>query len=320
MRTALIAPAVVAISALALTACGSSSPTYYVGADRTAVARIEWSPPQHGHAIGTITDDTLTGDAPSGSVDVQTVAVTVTFHGATVTFAGAGLYALAGESLTGELNDGMLRITAPDASGYLESAVLRPATPAAYDSDLANLRRQVRRDDRIAALRQARRKTAAQLATDQQQVSSDESNLAAAASQISGDLAQLGTDLQQATTDMQTLSTDAASGCSNASTVTSDDYTVNNDGSAVGNDAMTLTNDISTTQSDVSQLQSDGQALQKAGGVLRGDPNVAISQAQSAISRAVSQADADIDTMNQYMQQAYKTASSLAGSACAGAS
>jgi hypothetical protein len=317
IRPALLVAAA-GIGALALTACGSSGSAYYVGSTGSAVARIEWSAPQSGRASGTITDDTLTGTAPRRSIDVQTVPVTVTFRGSTVMFAGAGLYALGDASLRGTLSGGNLRMQAPDASGYLESAVLRPGTAAGYDFDLATLKEHVRQADDVSGHRTARQHTTAQLATDQQDVSNDESTLASAVSQLSTDVAQIGTDLQQGGTDLQTLNADTASGCTNSSAVTQDDDTVNNDGSAVGIDATTITGDISSVQSAVSQLQTDDQAVQKDGGVPQGDPAGVISQAQSAITTAVSQANADIASMNGYMQQAYNTANSLATSSCPG--
>lgn len=319
MRPAVVLPGAVAVILVALAGCGSSGPGYYVGADSTAVARIQWSAPQSGQASGTITDDALTGTASRRSVDVQTVPVTVTFHGSTVIITGAGLYALAATSLTGTLTGGMLRMRAPDASGYLRSAVLTPGTPAVYDSDLATLKQRVRHDDELAAPRKVGHHTTAQLATDQAAVTNDESTLASAVSQLSSDVAQIGTDTQQGNTDLLSLDSDAALGCTNAAAVTQDDSTVNNDGSTVGIDAMTITNDVSTLQSDVSQLQSDDQAVQKDGGVPDGDPAGAISQAQSAISTAVSQANADIGAINEYMQHAYTAANDLATSACPGA-
>jgi hypothetical protein len=304
--------------------CGArSGPTYYVGTDGSAVALIRWSAPHTGRATGSITADTLSGSAPSETVEVQTAPVAVRVNGRDVSFTGSQINALTGSRITGTLSDGTLRITAPGASGYLESAVLRPGTPAVYQADLAKLRRRASHNNTAARQRTpSRRHNAAQVTTDQQQVASDVSTLQTDAAALTSDVSQMQTDMQQTSTDLSQLQSDAASGpgsaCENVATVDTDASTVDGDGTTVGDDATTVTGDISTVQADISQLTGDLETLQKAGGSATGDPSpqTVISQAQTAISTGLTQANSYISTVNGYLEQAYTTASTLSAGSC----
>ncbi|MGB6455868.1 MAG: hypothetical protein WBH47_15440 [Streptosporangiaceae bacterium] len=325
-----ILPIVAAAGAVLAAGCGGSRSTYYVGTNGTAVALITWSAPQSGRASGTITAATLSGTAPTQKVNAQTVPVTVRLNGSDVSFNGSRLAALAGPMVTGTMRGGRLTITAPDASGYLESAVLRSATSAVYGSDLAKLRQRVSRDNTAAKRTQSPTPTpthqqlAGQVTTDQQQVASDVSSLQTDTSAVSSDLTQMDTDVQQTSTDLAQLNSDAAGGqgpsCENVATVDDDATTVDDDGSTVGDDSSTITADVGTVQSDISQLTGDLATLHKDGGSPVGDPSpqTVISQAQAAISNAVSQANSYIGTVNGYLKQAYTTANNLAGSNCGG--
>jgi hypothetical protein len=323
----LVLPIVMASAALLAAGCGGSRPTYYVGSDGSTVALIKWSGAQSGRASGTIVADSLSGTAPTQTVDVQTVPVSVRINGSAVSFTGNGLSALGGATISGSLSGGTLRISAPGATGYLESAVLRPVTAAVYNADLAELRRHASRDNTAAKRqqpRQQRQQQSAQVATDQQQVISDVSTLQADSDALTSDVSQMSTDVLQVSTDLGLLKSDAANGqgdsCDNVATVDTDATTVDTDGTTVGDDATTITSDVSTVQSDINQLTSDLATLQKDGGAPVGNlsPQTAITQAQAAVSSAVSQANSYISTVNGYLQQAYTTANDLAGSNCGG--
>jgi hypothetical protein len=320
-----ILPIVAASAALLAVGCGSNRPTYYVGADGDALALITWSAQQDGRATGTITDDTLSGAAPRETVTVQTVRVTVRVDGSDVIFNGAGMYALGAAAITGRLRGGRLNIRALGASGYLQSAVLRAATPALYDSDLAKLRQKVSRANAAARLAQVRRQgSSSQVTTDQQQVSSDVGTLQNDAGTLSSDVTQMSTDMQQVKADLAQLQSDAANGqgasCENVSTVDTDASTVDGDGTTVGTDATTVTDDIDTVQGDISQLTGDLETLAKAGGSAVGDPSpqAAILRAQADINDSVTQANSYITAVNGYLKQAYTTANNLAASNCGG--
>jgi outer membrane murein-binding lipoprotein Lpp len=318
-----ILPIVMAAAAMLVAGCDSSRPAYYVGTDNTAAVLITWSAQQNGHAQGSITDDTLSGTAPSEIVQVQTVPVTVRFNGTDVSFDGSRIYALGTATISGTLSGGRLTITAPDASGYLESVVLRSGTPAVYNSDLARLRQRVSHADTTAKRSDTRRPNSAQIATDEQQVSSDISTLQSDVGALSSDVTEMSQDAQQVSTDLAQLQSDAANGagpsCDNVSTVENDAATVDGDGSIVGADSTNVRSDISTVQGDISQLTSDVKSLLKAGGTATGNPSpqTVISQAQAAISTALTQANSYINTVNGYLQQAYTTANNLAGGSCA---
>jgi outer membrane murein-binding lipoprotein Lpp len=309
---------------LLVAGCDSSRPAYFVGADGSTVALIKWSASQAGRATGSLTEDTLSGTAPAQTVNVQSVPVTVTRKGSDVFFAGTGLDALAGATIMGRLSGGTLRITARDTSGYLKSAVFRSATSAAYNSDVASLRRHASRDNAAAKRVQPRQQNSAAITSDQQQVSSDVSTLQADAATLTSDMSQMSTDAQQVSTDLVQLKSDAANGqgqsCDNVATVDSDASTVDADGTTVGNDSTTVTSDVSTVQSDISQLNTDLATLAKDGGSAVGgqSPLTVISQEQAGITGAVSQANSYITTVNGYLQQAYTTANDLAGSNCGG--
>jgi hypothetical protein len=321
-----ILPFVTASAALLAVGCSSNKPTYFVGMDGGSVALITWSAQQNGRANGTITDDSLSGSAPGESVTVQTVRVTVRFDGSRVSFGGNGIYELGGATITGTMSGGRLSLRAPGASGYLESAVLRSATPALYNSDLAKLRLKVT-DANTAAKRtrvRTQQPSSAQFTTDQDQVSSDVTTLQTDASTLTSDVTQMSTDEQQVSTDLAQLKSDAANGqgasCENVSTVESDAATVDGDGTTVEDDGTTVTQAIDTVQGDISQLTGDLETLAKAGGSPVGDPSpqAAILQAQTAINDAVTQANSYINTVNGYLQQAFTTTNNLAGSTCGG--
>jgi chromosome segregation ATPase len=320
-----ILPIVMASTAMLVAGCGSNKPASYVGTSRTTAVLITWSAQQHGRATGTITDETLSGAAPSETVQRETVPVTVRFNGADVSFNGTRIYALGATTISGTLRDGRLNITAPDATGYLESAVLRPGTRAVYNSDLAQLRQRMSHANTTAKRSQAHQQDSAQITTDQQQVSTDISTLQGDVSAMSSDLTQMGQDVQQVSSDLTQLQADAANGagpsCENVSTVEDDATTVDSDGSTVGDDSTTVTSDISTVQGDISQLTTDVDALLKAGGKATGDPSpqTAISQAQGAITATLTQANSYITTVNEYLQEAYTAANNLAGGSCADA-
>jgi hypothetical protein len=324
MRPILLAVAACAAAFLAAGCGARGGPAYYVGTDGTAVALITWSAPHTGRASGSITDDTLSGSAPSETVDVQTTPVAVRVSGRDVSFTGGPIDALIGTRITGTLSGGTLRITAPGASGYLDSAVLRPATRAVYEADLAKLRERASHSDTAArrARRTARQHDAAQVTTDEQQVATDVTTLQTDAGALSTDVSQMQTDMQQTSTDLSQLQSDAASGpganCENVATVDADASTVDSDGTTVGDDATVVTGDISTVQSDITQLTSDLAALYKAGGSAASDPNpqTVISQAQTAMSTGLAQANSYIGTVNGYLKQAYTTASSLSTGSC----
>jgi outer membrane murein-binding lipoprotein Lpp len=318
-----ILPIVTASAALLAAGCGGSSrPGYYVGTGRSAIALITWSAPQRGKARGTIIDDTLSGTAPGQIVDVQTAPVTVRFNGSAVSFTGTGVYALGAATIRGTLRGGRLSIKAPDSDGYLESAVLRPATPATYRSDLATLRRHVSHANTVAKRAQVHQQDSGQLTSDEQQVSTDVSTLQSDTATLTSDVAQMSADVQQVSADLAQLQSDAANGagpaCENVSTVDSDATTVDSDGSTVGDDATTVAGDIGTVQGDISQLSGDVEALLKAGGSATGDPSpqAVITEAQTEISDATTEANSYITTVNGFMQQAYTTANAINASNC----
>jgi hypothetical protein len=320
-----ILPIVMAAAAVLVAGCGSTRPAYYVGSDGTAAVLIMWSPQQNGRAWGTITDDTLSGTAPSEVVQVQTVPVTVRFNGAEVSFNGTRIYALGAATISGTLSGRRLSITAPDATGYLGSAVLLSGTRAVYNSDLARLRQRVSHADTTAKRSRLRQQNSAQITTDQQQVSNDISTLQNDVAALSSDVTQMSQDAQQVSTDLAQLQSDAANGagpsCENVSTVDNDAATVDSDGSTVGYDASNVTSDISTVQGDISQLTSDVKTLLKAGGTATGNPSpqTVISQAQAETSTALTQANSYITTVNGDLQEAYTTANNLSGGSCADA-
>ena len=83
---------------------GGSVPAYFVGSSSNSVLLVQWSAPQNGQASGSITYDSLSGTAPNETLGVQTVSVSVTISGNSVTMKPAGLLALrirAGLGLTG---------------------------------------------------------------------------------------------------------------------------------------------------------------------------------------------------------------------------
>lgn len=318
-----ILPIVMAAAAVLAAGCGSSRSVYYVGTDRTAAVLITWSAQQNGRALGTITDDTLSGTAPSETVQVQNVPVTVRFKGTAVSFNGTMIYALGTGTISGTISRGRLSITAPDASGYLESAVLLSGTRAVYNSDVAKLRQRVSHADTTVKRSHPRQQNPGQITTDQQQVSTDISTLQNDVGALSSDVIQMGTDARQVSTDLAQLQSDAANGagtsCENVSTVDNDATTVDGDGSTVGDDATNVTSDISTVHGDISQLTSDVDALLKAGGPATGNPSpqTVISQAQAEVSTAFTQANSYVTTVNGYLREAYTAANNLSGSNCA---
>src|SRR5215469_3070128 len=81
--------------------CGGSGTAYFVASNSTSVLLVQWSAPQDGQATGSITYDSPSGTAPNETLGVQTVPVSVTFNGSSVSMKPTGLYALSGETISG---------------------------------------------------------------------------------------------------------------------------------------------------------------------------------------------------------------------------
>jgi hypothetical protein len=139
---------------------------------------------------------------------------------------------------------------------------------------------------------------------------------------LSNDLSALSGDVRQTDADLGTVKSDAASGqgsyCGNVSTAGGDADTVAGDADTLSGDLDTLTNDIGTEQQDITGAQNDLAALQSDG--LPDPPGSAsaIASAQAAISQAVSAANADIATVNGYVNDAYSIANGMATGSCEG--
>jgi hypothetical protein len=139
---------------------------------------------------------------------------------------------------------------------------------------------------------------------------------------LASDLSALSGNVQQTDNDLGTVKSDAASGqgsyCSNVSTAGADADSVAADADSLSAGLDTLTNDISSDQRDITTVQNDLSTLQSNG--LSDPPGgaTAIASAQSAISQAVSAANADIATVNGYVNDAYSIANGMATGSCDG--
>jgi hypothetical protein len=157
-------------------------------------------------------------------------------------------------------------------------------------------------------------------ASAEQQAQTDVSTLEGLS--LTSDLSALSGDVQTTGTGLGTVKSDAASGqgsyCDNVSTAGADADSVAADADSLSADLNSLTNDIGTAQQDITSVQNDLAALQSDGLQAPSGAATAIASAQSVISQAVSAANADIATVNGYVNDAYSTANGMATGSCDG--
>lgn len=273
---------------------------------------------------GTITYDSVSnsGGDPSApySLDVQTTNVEVSVSGSAV-----NIDVPLSSTIDGTLNgNGSLTITLPpDANtGQVESATLMPSDPTSYNGAVAALNQIISNDNNQAAAGQASASQAAQVSQDQQTAASDTSSLQEDPQTLSGDVNTLAGDVSTTGNDLGTLKNDAAAGqggsCYNVSTVAYDANSLSYDMNSLSYDLNSVSTDLGNVRGDISKVEQDEHTLQNDGVPVPASMGQAVGAADSAIASAVQSANADIATVNGYVDQGYQIANNLAYGACAG--
>jgi len=328
IRMGVVTGAVIALTV----GCGSSGPAAYLASNGSQVLYVQWGQPSNGQAQGTITYDSASGSAPSESLDVQTVPVTVTINGSAVTFRPTGLDALfGGTSVSGSLGSGGLTITTPPDSttGEISTGTLASSDASAYNTAVAAVRSRISKQNAVAEAQQQQAQQQQQIASDQQTVSNDVSALGNDSGNLSGDTSTLANDVGTVNSDLGTVRQDASQGpngfgngyCYQLDGAVDYDVTGTLDYDVTGTfeyDLNSLTNDIATVRSDIGTLTADLTKLSNDGGSPTGNPQAAISSARASIRQAVAAANGDIGTINSDQATAYAVANGIATGNCSG--
>jgi hypothetical protein len=272
---------------------------------------LQWS----NQGVGSLTDDTLTGQAPNEQVSSNQTPITVAVNGSEVTFSGLN-------PQNGTLSDGTLILQVLASDGTLGTDTFTPATQSQFNAAVQSLQGQAVSDNAGAAQASASASAAASQqqadSSAQQQMTSDLAALQGFS--LSSDVSQLNTGTAQTGTDLGTVKTGAAAGpgqfCGNVSTVGGDADTVLGDQDTVGGDVDGFNNDLSTGNGDISAVQADVKTLQGLGLPVPGNAQSVISQAQSLIGTAVTAANGDIATTNADASSAVSIANGMVSGAC----
>ncbi|HEX3828224.1 MAG TPA: hypothetical protein VHV82_13240 [Sporichthyaceae bacterium] len=239
-------------------------------------------------------------------------------------------------TMTGTLQNGTLSLNIPQSSGQLATETFQSATVNDYNAAVAALQNAgyAQADTNAqAAAQQQQAEAAAQAAAakqaqdtkDQQAVQSDLSALQQDAN-FSADVAQLWNAVSGADSDLAKTRSDAKQGqgddCYNVSNGVGYDAVNNVEYDAQNNVGYDLQNNlgpnIATARQDIKTLQSDAAQLNTDGLPVPSTVAQAINAARSAISKAASTANGDIDRTNADVIAAYAVANGMATGSCVG--
>lgn len=287
--------AVIVVSTLTLSACGSSSAAgglgstntdggavpagstsssgSFVGKASNAAVFVTWTQ-NAGQLSGELEQGILQTDSGSGqeSVNNQSISFTGTISGSSVTLSlNQGLGSTS--NLTGTLNGGNLTLNYPGENGSVITLQMQPGTASTYNRNLATLQGHAGQANSQAQQAQAAKQQTAQVAQDAQTVEGDLSTLGFdVKALISGDFYSAGLsseqqDVSQTQADMRTVlnevgSTDSGTLCSDAGTVQSDVGAVQSDVGSIQSDRGASDSDILSVTNEIGQLQQADQALE----------------------------------------------------------
>jgi hypothetical protein len=325
VRRMLLAVALAGI-ALAAAACGGSSgPVGYLYSAPSGVLYLQWQPDQSGDGIqGTVTEDGITGTAPSEKISVTTVPMTGSINGSSVVIRPQRLFSTG--ALNATLNGNTLTFNVVTSNGSIQPGTLTKADTAAYNAAVAAFRVRLHQYNVQAARAQHAQQVMQRNQQDQQKATSDLAALQQAS--FSGDLGKLSGDVHQINGDLAAEKSDAAAGpnsgvqCYNLTSNVDYDVHSNVDydiqSSLVYDLQTSLTPDIQSARTDIATMKHDMATLASDGVAVPPGAAAAISSVQAATSHAISTANNDIDQANAVDDQAYLIANNMATGACSG--
>lgn len=316
--------AILALGAL-LGACSRAAPgpEFFLESSSSDILLVEWSAPNNGQAVGSLTVDQSTGTGSNRSLDTTTAPLQVSINGSSVTLTPSGVAALSGLVITGTLKQGSLTISVPPTSGsaLIDSTTLVASNSGSYNADVAAMRKQIHESDVAAATHERNAAALQTLDSDLSELDSD--------ADFTGALATLAVDVHQIGSDVGMVRHDASEGpngfgngdCYQIEEVVDYDVTETLDYDATesfGYDLDTFERDVATAQSDIAGVDAALATVAEDGLTAPQDANSELSAAHAAISSAVREAKADIATVNHAIVAGYAIANGIATGSCSG--
>jgi hypothetical protein len=289
---------------------------------------IQWTETSAGGVRGTIQEDSLGGPAGSESVGNTTDPVVGQITGTNVTVS-IGL----SSEMFGTLSHGVLRLDLPQQDGTIGLSIFTAASPDVFNEAVQFLRLREYNDNQSAM---AREEFAAQELTidsaastvkqDLSTLSRDQVSIESAVASFANDLAQ-GKSLLATTASAEqkvvgdlrtpTAAPNQADVCSDAGSVGSDAARVSSAAVRVHSDGVGVEFSLAAPRRDVGRTQQDFQELVSAqqaefsyqdGAPTAADVARVVGATDAAISGAVTTANGDISTANQYTALAFQDA------------
>jgi hypothetical protein len=272
-----------------------------------------------------------TGQAPNLSTTSNTLRITGTMQGSTITLSFDD-----GPDAFGTLSGGSFTLNFPQPDGTLSPITFNSASASQYNSVLTNLKQRIAQANQTAANAQALQQEEQKIDSDASAVNADlnldTSDLTNAVQSVQGTLQQEAKDLAATQAEEQKVVAEAPSGdqsqtCYDASSGVEYDASsgveydassgVEYDASSgVERQATLLRSYVQSLQADFAQFQSDESNLpgysppnsptqSQVNQTVR-VTNAAISSAISTTNGYIDQANAEVTTAYQYVAQAYQ--------------
>jgi hypothetical protein len=167
MRRAMIL-ATSALALLALAGCGNSGgPGAYLRTGAKDVIFIQWQESSSDHLQGTITEDQVSGTAPSETITANSSPFTGSVNGSSVSLRFGGFLGIQAY-VAGTLSGNTLTLQIPQASGTIQQAAFTAASVSSFNKVVATLRSRAQIANTAAAKTQAAEKVRGRTAAKEQ--------------------------------------------------------------------------------------------------------------------------------------------------------
>lgn len=295
----------------------------YLSTQADDVLFLQWND-SNGALAGTLQDVTVSGSPPDASASSNTVNVTGSLNGQTISLSFGG-----GPLHFGTLSGGSFTIDVPQSNGTLGGLTFVQASASSFNGAVAKLQDDISQADQSAANALALRHQENKIDSAAAAVAGDISNSGFFSSGLVQDEGSLASDVKAIPADLQSEANDLATTqskeqkviaeaqqypngnngqvCAAASRVSASASIVAAAASSVEAAASSVQLDLSTVRSGISSLNSDFATLQSEESNLPGyqPPN---APTQQEVSQAIASANAAIasalSTTNGYINQA----------------
>ena len=276
-----------------------------------AIVYLQWQLDGSGRFSGTSLNAAVNGAPPNETVEVGTTPIEGQINGTAVTID------IAGHTDQGVLSGSTLALNVVQTDGSIRAITYRPATPADYNSALAQLQQAAQGDDAKEQQQQSQAKLQSNAQDALNALNADNSRFSNAQA-VRGELAKADSDLQK---ERQDASKGNGDNCYNITGVVDYDAT-----SVVGYDVTSSGSyAVDQEQSSITGIRSDIKAVQNAEAALSayGLPGTsgagdAVATAQQQIAEAVDTTNKAIDGLNADLASAYNVANAAGTGPCAG--